>query len=51
MPRFVVVLFPLFLVAAHLLKGRPFLTMGVVAAGAAVQGFFAARFALWYWVA
>jgi hypothetical protein len=51
MPRFLVVLFPLFAVLALLLRGRPVLTACTVAAFAVLQGFFAARFALWFWVA
>jgi hypothetical protein len=51
MPRFFVVIFPLFAVLAVLLRGRPLLTACLIAAFAAVQGFFAARFALWFWVA
>jgi hypothetical protein len=34
-----------------LLRGRPLLLACTIAAGACIQGFFAARFALWYWVA
>jgi hypothetical protein len=51
MPRFLVVLFPLFAALAVVLRGRPLLTACLIAAGAALQGFFAARFALWFWVA
>lgn len=51
MPRFLVVLFPLFAVTAVLLRGRPLVTACVIAVGAALQGFFIARFALWFWVA
>jgi hypothetical protein len=51
MPRFLVVIFPLFAALALSLRGRPILTTLVVAAFACVQGFFAARFALWFWVA
>jgi hypothetical protein len=51
MPRFLVVLFPLFAVLALLLRGRPVLTACTVAVFAVLQGFFAARFALWFWVA
>jgi len=51
MPRFLVVLFPLFAVLAILLRGKPLLTACTVAAFAMIQGFFAARFALWFWVA
>jgi hypothetical protein len=51
MPRFLVVIFPLFAALALLLRGKPLLTTLVVAAFACVQGFFAARFALWFWVA
>jgi hypothetical protein len=51
MPRFLVVIFPLFAALALLLRGRPVLTTMVVAAFACIQGFFAARFALWFWVA
>jgi hypothetical protein len=51
MPRFLVVIFPLFLALATLLRGRPLLLSFTVATFACVQGFFAARFALWFWVA
>lgn len=51
MPRFFVVIFPLFAALAVLLRGRPLLTACLIAAFATVQGFFAARFALWFWVA
>ena len=51
MPRFLVVIFPLFAVLAVLLRGRPLLTACTIAAFAALQGFFIARFALWFWVA
>ncbi len=51
MPRFLVVLFPLFAALALLVKGRPLLTAVAIAIGAALQGFFVARFTLWFWVA
>lgn len=51
MPRFLVVLFPLFLALAHVLRGRPLLTTCTIAAFAALQGYFIGRFVLWYWVA
>jgi len=51
MPRFLVVVFPLFLALAVLLRGRPLLLACAIATGACIQGFFAARFVLWYWVA
>lgn len=51
MPRFLVVLFPLFLALAHVLRGRPLLTTCTIATFAALQGYCIARFALWYWVA
>ena len=51
MPRFVVVLFPLFVALALLLERRPLLQALVVATFSAAQGFAVARFALWYWVA
>lgn len=51
MPRFLVVLFPLFLALAYVLRGRPLLTTCTIATFAALQGFCIARFALWYWVA
>jgi hypothetical protein len=51
MPRFLVVLFPLFVALALLVRNRPLLTAVAVAIGAALQGFFIARFTLWFWVA
>lgn len=51
MPRFVVVLFPLFAALALLVQKRPLLGASVIAIGAALQGFFVARFTLWFWVA
>jgi hypothetical protein len=51
MPRFLVVLFPIFAVLAMRLKGRPLAFACTVAAFAMIQGFFVARFALWFWVA
>jgi hypothetical protein len=51
MPRFLVVAFPLFAALSVLLRGRPTLSAAVVGAFACLQGFFAARFALWFWVA
>ena len=51
MPRFLVVLFPLFAALALLVRGRPLLTAIAIAIGAAIQGFFIARFTLWFWVA
>jgi hypothetical protein len=51
MPRFLLVLFPLFAVLAILLRGRPVLTACTIAAFATLGGFFTARFALWFWVA
>jgi len=51
MPRFLVVLFPLFMILAVLLRGRPVALAATLAGFALVQGFFVARFALWYWVA
>lgn len=51
MPRFLVVLFPLFMVMAMKLRGRPLGTACVISAFALIQGFFIARFTLWFWVA
>ena len=51
MPRFLVVLFPLFAALALLIRGRPLVTAIAIAIGAALQGFFIARFTLWFWVA
>jgi hypothetical protein len=51
MPRFVAVLFPLFVALAALVERRPLLQGMLVATFAAAQGFAVARFALWYWVA
>ena len=51
MPRFLVVLFPLFAALALLVHKKPLLTAAAIAIGAAVQGFFIARFTLWFWVA
>jgi hypothetical protein len=51
MPRFLVVLFPLFAALALLVHKRPLLTATAIAIGAALQGFFVARFTLWFWVA
>ncbi|HVW25074.1 MAG TPA: mannosyltransferase family protein [Polyangiaceae bacterium] len=51
MPRFVVVLFPLFAALALLVQKRPLLGASAIAIGAALQGFFVARFTLWFWVA
>jgi hypothetical protein len=51
MPRFLVVLFPLFAGLAIVLRGRRLLTVCTIAAFATLQGFFTARFALWFWVA
>lgn len=51
MPRFLVVLFPLFAVLAVVLRGKPFATACTIAAFATLQGFFIARFTLWFWVA
>ncbi|HEX3594344.1 MAG TPA: mannosyltransferase family protein [Polyangiaceae bacterium] len=51
MPRFLVVLFPLFAALALLVRGRPLLTATAIAIGAGLQGFFVARFTLWFWVA
>ena len=51
MPRFLVVLFPLFAALALLVRGRPLLTAIAIAVGATLQGFFIARFTLWFWVA
>jgi hypothetical protein len=51
MPRFFVVLFPLFSVLAIMLRGRRLLTVCTIAAFATLQGFFTTRFALWFWVA
>jgi hypothetical protein len=51
MPRFLVVLFPLFAALALLVRGRPLWTASAIAIGAALQGFFVARFTLWFWVA
>jgi hypothetical protein len=51
MPRFLVVVFPLFVALALLVQKRPLLAAAAVAIGAALQGFFVARFALWFWVA
>jgi hypothetical protein len=51
LPRFLVVLFPLFAVLAIGLRGRPLLTACTIAAFATLQGFFTTRFALWFWVA
>jgi hypothetical protein len=51
MPRFLVVLFPLFAALALLVRKRPLLTATAIAIGATLQGFFIARFTLWFWVA
>jgi hypothetical protein len=51
MPRFLVVLFPLFAVLALELRGKPLKAACTIAAFATIQGFFIARFALWFWVA
>lgn len=51
MPRFLVVLFPLFAALALVVRGRPLATAIAIAIGAALQGFFIARFTLWFWVA
>jgi len=51
MPRFLVVLFPLFAALALLVRRRPLLSASAIAIGAALQGFFVARFTLWFWVA
>jgi hypothetical protein len=51
MPRFVVVLFPVFAALALVLRNRPLLSACTIAAFAAIQGFFISRFALWFWVA
>ncbi|HVU05723.1 MAG TPA: hypothetical protein VHE30_28435 [Polyangiaceae bacterium] len=50
-PRFFVVMFPLFAVLALLVKRRPLVAACLVAGFAMLQGFFVARFALWFWVA
>lgn len=51
MPRFLVVLFPLFVTLAGTLENRPVLRGALLVLSAALQGLFAVRFALWYWVA
>jgi hypothetical protein len=51
MPRFLVVAFPLFMALALSLRSRPLLTACVIAIFATLQGFFTARFTLWFWVA
>jgi len=51
MPRFLLVLFPLFVALALPLEARPRLRSAVLIASAALQGLFTVRFALWYWVA
>lgn len=51
MPRFFVVVFPLFAALALLVQKRPLLTAIAIALFAALQGFFVARFTLWFWVA
>jgi hypothetical protein len=51
MPRFLVVLFPIFAVLAIRLKDKPLATACTIATFAMIQGFFIARFALWFWVA
>jgi hypothetical protein len=50
-PRFLVVLFPMFAALALPLSTRPVLRGAVLVLAACIQGLFAARFALWYWVA
>jgi hypothetical protein len=51
MPRFVAVLFPLFVALAALLEDKPLPRTLLIATFASVQGFAVARFAIWYWVA
>jgi hypothetical protein len=51
MPRFLLVLFPLFVALAIPLQKRPLLRAAVLSFSASLQGLLAVRFALWYWVA
>lgn len=51
LPRFGLVVFPLFLALATLTAGRPRLHTGVVAVGAILLGVAVAQWATWQWVA
>ncbi|MEA2934738.1 MAG: hypothetical protein QOD74_1384 [Variibacter sp.] len=50
MPRFVLIIFPVFTAAALLLKGRPLLTLGLLALSTAGLFLTTAHFAQWYWI-